>query len=371
MPMDAALLAVAPTPFVTLQDAGRIGWQRFGVSRSGAMDIEALAAANALVGNPPDTAALEFAYAGGEWEVATISCRVAVTGGRFPVFVDDEPAPAFTTITLTRGQTLRIGGAPDAVWGYLAVAGGFDLPRQLGSLATHCRSGVGGLGGRPIHAGDVLPLVSEWVRAEPERALLQPPLPHEALLRVMLGPQDDYFAPSAVDTFLSVEYKVTHQIDRLGYRLEGPSLAHAKGYNIISDGYVPGRSRCPAGASRSCCSRTPSRRGDIRRSRPSSAPTWRGWCSAGQGGRCASRRSASRPRSGCGASSSPGSPPCASASPRCRGAGPAPDGCKPAAGPAHRPGLAAAQSFISRPLQYCFYVGTKSVRQPDPLDSHF
>lgn len=242
--MDAALLAIAPTPFVTLQDRGRVGWQRFGVSRCGAMDIEGLAIANTLVGNAPDTAALEFAYAGGEWELAATSCRIAVAGGRFPIFVDDEPAPAFTTITLTRGQTLRIGGAPDAVWGYLAVAGGFDLPRQLGSLATHCRSGVGGLG-RPIRAGDALPLAAEWVRAAPERSIREPPLPREAPLRVMLGPQDDYFSPAAVETFLSADYKVTHQMDRLGYRLEGPVLAHAKGYNIISDGYVPGAVQVP------------------------------------------------------------------------------------------------------------------------------
>ena len=245
--MEPALLAVAPTPFVTLQDTGRVGWQRYGVSRCGAMDTEALAIANALVGNAPDAAGLEFAYAGGELEVATTSCRVAVSGGRFPIFVDDEPAPAFTTITLTRGQALRIGGAPDAVWGYLAVSGGFDLPRQLGSLATHCRSGIGGLGGRPIHAGDVLPLLAEWVRAEPERTLREPPLPYEAPLRVMLGPQDDYFAPTAIETFLSAAYKVTHQMDRLGYRLEGPALTHAKGYNIISDGYVPGAIQVPGG----------------------------------------------------------------------------------------------------------------------------
>jgi biotin-dependent carboxylase-like uncharacterized protein len=242
--MDAALLATAPTPFVTLQDRGRVGWQRFGVSRCGAMDIEALAIANALVGNAPDIAALEFAYAGGEWELAATSCRIAIAGGRFPIFVDDEPAPAFTTITLTRGQMLRIGGAPDAVWGYLAVAGGFDLPRQLGSLATHWRSGIGGLG-RPIRAGDALPLAAEWVRAEPERSIREPPLPREALLRVMLGPQDDYFSPAAVETFLSADYKVSHQMDRLGYRLEGPVLAHAKGYNIISDGYVPGAVQVP------------------------------------------------------------------------------------------------------------------------------
>jgi biotin-dependent carboxylase-like uncharacterized protein len=245
--MEAALLAVAPTPFVTLQDWGRVGWQRYGVARSGAMDLEALAIANALVGNAPDAAALEFAYAGGEWELAATSCRVAVTGGRFPIFVDDEPAAAFTTITLTRGQTLRIGGAPDAVWGYLAVAGGFDLPRQLGSLATHCRSGIGGTGGHPVRAGDVMPLTAEWVRAEPERCFTAPPLPRDAPLRVVLGPQDDYFSTAAVETFLSAAYKVSHQMDRLGYRLEGPALQHAKGYNIISDGYVPGAVQVPGG----------------------------------------------------------------------------------------------------------------------------
>ena len=243
--MQSALLAVAPTPFVTVQDLGRIGWQRFGVSRCGAMDIEALAIANALVGNAHDTAALEFAYAAGEWELAATSCRVAVTGGRFALFVDDEPVPAFTTITLTRGQSLRIGAAPDAVWGYLAVAGGLDLAPQLGSLATHSRSGIGGLAGRPVQAGDALPLAIDWVRAEPERSVRQPPMPRDAPLRVVLGPQDDFFTPDALATFLSSDYGVTHQMDRLGYRLSGPVLAHARGYNIISDGYVAGAIQVP------------------------------------------------------------------------------------------------------------------------------
>jgi biotin-dependent carboxylase-like uncharacterized protein len=243
--MQPALLAAAPTAFVTLQDAGRVGWQRFGVSRCGAMDAEALAIANILVGNAPDAAALEFAHAAGEWELRATSCRIAVTGGRFAVFVDDEPVPAFTTITLTRGQTLRIGGAPDAVWGYLAVAGGFDIAQQLGSLATHSRSGIGGLAGGAIRAGDALPLTADWVRAEPERSLREPPMPRDAPLRVVLGPQSDFFTSDAIDTFLSAEYRVTHQMDRLGYRLSGPVLAHAKGYNIISDGYVAGSIQVP------------------------------------------------------------------------------------------------------------------------------
>ncbi len=243
--MQPVLVAVAPTPFVTLQDLGRIGWQRFGVSRCGAMDIEALAIANTLVGNAPDVAALEFAYAAGEWELGATSCRFAVAGGRFAVFVDDEPVPAFTSITLTRGQTLRIGGAPDAIWGYLAIAQGFDVPPRLGSLSTHSRSGIGGIGGRPIQAGEAVPLVTDWVRAEPQKSLREPPMPRDAPLRVVLGPQDDYFTADAVTTFLSAEYAVTHQMDRLGYRLSGPVLAHARGYNIISDGYVAGAIQVP------------------------------------------------------------------------------------------------------------------------------
>ena len=166
--MTSALVAVDPSPFVTLQDAGRFGWQRFGVSRSGAMDIAALTRANGLVGNPSRSACLEFAHSAGSWVVDAISCRIAVTGGSFAVFVDEAKVPFNTSVALTRGQTLRIGGAADAVWGYIAVAGGFDLPAVLGSLSTHVRSAIGPFG-RPLRAADVLPLKRDWVRVEAER----------------------------------------------------------------------------------------------------------------------------------------------------------------------------------------------------------
>jgi 5-oxoprolinase (ATP-hydrolysing) subunit C len=87
------LKAIAPAPFATVQDVGRVGWRRFGVTGAGAMDAEALAVANALVGNPCDAAAVEFGHAGGEWTVAGASCRIAVAGGSFPVAVDGSPVP--------------------------------------------------------------------------------------------------------------------------------------------------------------------------------------------------------------------------------------------------------------------------------------
>ncbi len=136
--MPALLRAIDPTPFVTIQDNGRRGWRRFGVSPSGAMDRMSLAIANALVGNRPTEAALEFAHAAGEWQVDAASCRIAVAGGSFAITVDGIPHVAFNSITMTRGQRLRIGGAPDAVWGYLAIAGGLDIPLQFGSRSTVC-----------------------------------------------------------------------------------------------------------------------------------------------------------------------------------------------------------------------------------------
>lgn len=243
----AALRALAPTPFVTLQDGGRQGWKRFGVSGAGAMDAYGLAAANALVGNAPHLGALEFAYGAGTWVVEAASCRIAVAGGNFPVHADDRRIPPWTSATLRRGQTLRVDGAADAVWGYLAAAGGFAVAPQLGSVATHLRSGIGGFEGRTLRAGDRLPLVAPAAPDEPERRMrLRPAAPSDPVMHAVLGPQDDYFTAEAVHALFTEAFGVTVRCDRLGYRLAGPAvLAHAKGADIISDGVVPGSIQVP------------------------------------------------------------------------------------------------------------------------------
>ena len=242
--MPGFLRAVAPTPFVTVQDRGRQGWRRFGVSGSGAMDPDQLAIANVLVGNPPQQAALEFAYAGGVWEVGAGFCRIAVAGGRFAVAIDGVALPAFASATLRRGQYLTIGAAPDAVWGYLAVAGGFALPRQLGSLSTHARSGVGGFGGRAVWPGDALPLAAERGTGGGERRIAPPPLAAEPI-GLVLGPQAERFTDAAMETLLASEWRIGRHSDRMAYRLEGPPLAHRGGHDIVSDGTVPGSIQVP------------------------------------------------------------------------------------------------------------------------------
>ena len=238
------LRAIAPTPFVTLQDGGRRGWRRFGVSVSGAMDRMSLAIANALVGNRPMEAALEFAHAGGEWLVDAPTCRIAVTGGSFGVTIDGVAAASFRSLTLRQGQRLHVRGAADAVWGYLAVAGGFEVALQFGSRSTHARTGIGGWSGRTIQPGDALPLRVPRAPEEPDRAI-EPPERADGPYDVVLGPQDDYFTEEALAAFLAAGFQVTRQMDRMAYRLDGPVLAHRDGYNIITDSVMPGSIQVP------------------------------------------------------------------------------------------------------------------------------
>ncbi|MBV8913085.1 MAG: biotin-dependent carboxyltransferase family protein [Acetobacteraceae bacterium] len=239
-----ALHAVAPSPFATVQDAGRIGWRRYGVTGAGAMDLESYAVANALVGNPLEAAVVEFAHGGGEWALSGPPVRVAVAGGSFGASIDNRPVPPNTSAVLREGQSLRIGGAKDAVWGYLAVSGGIQVAPELGSRSTHARGGMGGVDGRPLAAGDSLPL-GGTARDGGERMLHRPVLDRHAPVRVVLGPQDDYFTRESVAVFLSSHYEITWQADRMGYRLEGPPLEHQRGFNIVSDAILPGCIQVP------------------------------------------------------------------------------------------------------------------------------
>lgn len=242
--MSPALRAVSPGPHVTIQDAGRYERRRFGVSRSGAMDLPAMSLANSLVGNPPHTPALEFAYIGGTWEVAADSCRIAVTGGDFAVSVDGVALATWRTHTLRRGQRFSIRNAPDAVWGYIAVAQGFLVEPQLGSCSTHLRSRLGGINGQVIAIDDEIPLAADRGPSGPERRV-EPPHRPTGPLRVVLGPQDDWFTADSVAAFLTSTYRVTHRGDRMGVWLDGPPIAHAAGFNVLSDGVMPGAIQVP------------------------------------------------------------------------------------------------------------------------------
>ena len=244
--MSAALLVQTVGAGATFQDLGRTGWQRFGVTTAGAMDRLALHIANRLAGNPPGLPAIELPLQGGAFAVQADSLRFALAGADAALTIDGQPAAAWRSHRVRRGQLIRIGAIRDGVYAYLAVAGGFDLAPVLGSCSTHVRSGMGGLGGRTLCAGDPLPLRAAAAPGRVELALPageRPPL--RRTIRVVLGPQEDYFTEAGIATLLGSSYEVTMQADRMGIRLAGARIEHAKGYNIISDGIAIGSIQVP------------------------------------------------------------------------------------------------------------------------------
>lgn len=243
--MSAALEVIAPGLMTTVQDLGRFGYQRFGLSPAGAIDGLALQIANALVGNAPGEAALEMTLQGSALMVAAPAARLAFAGD-FAVTVDGRPAAPYRSHLVHRGEILAVGRAKNGVRGYLAVAGGLALAAELGSRATHLRAGLGGIEGRELRTGDSLELRAATPPADIERALSTADIPERRdLLHVVLGPQDDYFDAAAIADFFSARYTVTAAADRMGMRLTGPRIRHARGFDVVSDAVVTGSIQVP------------------------------------------------------------------------------------------------------------------------------
>jgi len=248
--MSAALKVVRAGLFDTLQDLGRIGHMALGMPTAGAMDRIGLTLANALAGNPADTAGIEIGVMGPDLLVEANSVRVALAGPLSPALIESEGAPPRPLETdrshlLKRGQVLRVGMIEGASTAYLAVSGGFALPPFMGSLSTYSRAGIGGFEGRKLAAGDALPLRLEQAPAGDDRKLAGAFDYGSGPIRVVWGPQDDYFSEAGRQTFVTAEYKVSKEADRMGIRFEGPAIEHSKGADIISDGIGPGAIQVP------------------------------------------------------------------------------------------------------------------------------
>ena len=230
-----------PLP-ASLQDLGRSGYRHFGVPLSGALDTFALRLANALVRNAADAAALEMRLAGPRLR-AHAPVRVALAHAAAVIERHEgqrEPLPAWHSATLGPGDILKIGAVQGGA-GYLAVAGGFDVPPILGSRSTYARVGLGNL----LQEGMTLPVGAADL-AGPELAVLPAPtFLDESPLRVIPGPQREAFTDEAYATLFSAAYTVSRAADRMGLRLDGPALAHVKGADIVSDAVTPGAIQVP------------------------------------------------------------------------------------------------------------------------------
>jgi KipI family sensor histidine kinase inhibitor len=277
-----AIEVIRPGPLATVQDLGRPGYGHLGVPRSGAADVASLRLANRLVGNPDGAAGIEFTLGRAALRFSA-GARVAVTGAPVPLTVEpaaDEAArdmPHGSAFEVPAGSVLRVGAPTAGVRSYLAVRGGVGVPPVLGSRSADLRSGLGPAALRP---GNVLPmgepgpaspmgvpgpasLMAEpgpgSPMAEPGRASLtaaeatgvqptvMPVAGETAVLHVVPGPRDDWFAPDALRELCAGTYVVSPASDRTGLRLDGPALPFAGRGELLSEGVVTGALQVPHG----------------------------------------------------------------------------------------------------------------------------
>ena len=242
-----SITVMNPGLLTSVQDAGRVGYQQFGVSVSGVMDPRAMKIANILVGNDENEAVLECTMMGPQLRFNEANV-VAITGGDLGPTLDGQPVATYAAFAVQAGQTLRFTGLRTGCRAYIAFAGGLDIPLVMGSRSTYMKAKIGGMEGRKLEKNDeigfrapnpdVLNLVQR--RIAPEVTARK-----EFSVRVLMGPQDDLFTPAGIETFLGSAYTVTNEFDRMGCRMEGPIIEHKNGGDIISDGIAFGAIQVP------------------------------------------------------------------------------------------------------------------------------
>lgn len=235
----------------TIQDAGRFGYEKFGIPCSGPMDRFALYAANRLVGNPTGAAGLEFGISGPEFVLGD-DCVIAAAGCGYELRINSDPMPLWMSIFARRGDDIQFIRAGEGSWGCLAVSGGgIASPLLMGSRATYLKGKIGGYGGAVLRNGDLLPtfpqpeavrLTAGHCLPPAYRPLYGPARP----IRVILGPQEERFTAAGLETFLNSTYSISPASDRMGYRLEGAKIEHTGGADMLSDGMAFGSIQVPA-----------------------------------------------------------------------------------------------------------------------------
>ena len=232
----------------TVQDLGRNGYQSQGFSVAGVMDVRSFKIANLLLDNPENEAVLEFTLIGPTLEF-TSATIIAITGGDFQPTINGEPAPMYTAIYMNKGDILKFGSARTGSRGYIAFSSYLEVPVVMGSRCTNLKSKLGGFKGRKLQAGDYLNfrIKRRYLPFFLSRKLEPENFDQDgATLRVVMGPQDSKFSKQGIETFLTSEYTVTSEFDRMGCRLDGAYIAPKESSDIISDGIAFGSIQVPA-----------------------------------------------------------------------------------------------------------------------------
>lgn len=228
----------------TVQDQGRNGLRGQGVSLGGALDAPALYAANLLVGNRGTDAGLEVTL--GECTVEfTRDGWMALTGAGCDAYLDKQRIWTGWNYPVRAGQRLVLHRPKRGMRSYLAVSGGIDVPKVLGSRSTDLTGGFGGLDGRKLKDGDVLPLGE--VRHVPQKSQGIKQLLFNNYIRVLPGPEYQEFSPEEQEFFWRTPWHLSPQSNRMGYRLNGHSLRRNSSREMFAHGLLPGVIQVPHG----------------------------------------------------------------------------------------------------------------------------
>ena len=235
--------------FDTIQDLGRFGFQQFGMPVSGAMDSYALRIGNRLLENKENEAGIEISTPGLSLEVLDQTV-IAITGADFNPTINNLPAPIWEALEVKKGDNISFNQIKSGCRSYLLVAGGIDVPNMLGSKSTYTRGKIGGLKGRPLSKYDLINIGNPNQKlpdiiGRKVPSINIPNYHEENKIRVMLGPQDDYFTKNGLYAFLNSFYEITVHSDRMGYRLKGPKIKSKNGSDIITDGVPLGSIQVP------------------------------------------------------------------------------------------------------------------------------
>jgi biotin-dependent carboxylase-like uncharacterized protein len=236
----------------TVQDLGRPGHLALGVSHGGAMDKEALAIANLMLGNDPLAAGIEVALHPFRLR-AHVDTAVAIAGADCAVSVGDRPCPPWWARTIRAGETLLLEVPRVGARSYIAFAGGLDLPPIMGSRATDVKGGFGGFAGHGLSRGDRLALnpaqctlpAGGLGAALEERRNGADGFARAIELRVLPAAEFDAFTPRARAAFTGSEWSITNDANRMGYRLSGETLSLVSPTELLSHGIVPGTVKVP------------------------------------------------------------------------------------------------------------------------------
>ena len=232
----------------TIQDLGRYGYQSQGISVSGAMDVRSFKIANMLLDNPENEAELEICLIGPTLKF-TSATIIAITGGDFSPTLNGDPVPMYTAVYVEKGEVLKFASARTGSRCDVAFSSYLDIPVVMGSRSTNMKSRTGGFKGRPLKEDDYISfrIKRRYLPFFLSRKLELNEFDQDsAVLRVVMGPQTDMFTKQGIDTFLSEEFTVTSDFDRMGCRLDGPFISTKNGSDIISDGIAFGAVQVPS-----------------------------------------------------------------------------------------------------------------------------